>query len=72
MSKGYIIIDECGKNVVGYVECGGVIKYISHSNNESCSIGVIQDKKELEKKLSNLQKISDKIKDGHTFSYKNI
>ena len=39
----YIIIDECGKYVVGYVFDGGNISYISYGNQDSFSIKIIKN-----------------------------
>ena len=72
MNRGYIIVDECGRNVVGYVGYNGTIKYIAHNNTDSCSINVITNKAELECKLNTLRELSEAMRDGHTFSYQEV
>ena len=67
--KGYLIVDELNKIVIGYVENGRAIKYIAYENTESFAISVIQSKEILTRKLTALNNMSEKIGDGHTFSY---
>lgn len=39
--KGYIIIDELNKVVIGYVKDDEKVKYIAYDKTESCSISII-------------------------------
>jgi hypothetical protein len=67
--KGYLIVDELNKIVIGYIENGRKIKYISYENTESFAINVIPNKENLIRKLTALNNMSKKMGDGHTFSY---
>jgi hypothetical protein len=71
-SSRYIIIDEKNKIVVGYVEDNNIVKYIAYTKTESCSVNIIKDKQTVINRIKDLQKISDKRGDGHTFKYTEI
>lgn len=68
----YIIVDEDDKVVVGYVKDGNTVKYIAYAKTESCSVNIIADKQRVIDRVKDLQKFSDKMKDGHTFKYTEI
>ena len=70
--KGYVIVDELNKIVIGYVENDRKIKYISCENTESFAVKVIPDKESLTRRLTALNNMSKKIGDGHIFSYVEI
>lgn len=71
-SSRYIIVDEDNKVVIGYVEDNNTVKYIAYAKTESCSINIISDKQMVVDRVKDLQKFSDKMKDGHTFKYTEI
>ena len=37
-TKGYLIIDENGKYVVGYVKEHNALRYITYGKNEKCAL----------------------------------
>jgi hypothetical protein len=68
----YIIVDEDGRVVVGYVKDSNTVKYIAYVKTESCSVNVIKDKQTAIDRVKGLQNFSDKMKDGHIFKYTEI
>lgn len=71
-TENYLIIDECRNYVVGYVVDNNDVKYISYSNNDSCSVEllsydiVLKRKQQLECSQQKLIR-QNKIKSTHTF-----
>lgn len=70
--KGFMIVDENGKYVVGYVKDYGVLKYIAHNKSDSCAIRLILDRETVMKNIQKLNEISCKIGDNHIFTYEEV
>ena len=66
-TNGYIILDECGRTVVGYVEDNGEMRYMAYDNRQSYSINIIHNQEMAIQKLNMLNKLTEKIGDNHTF-----
>ena len=71
-TKGYLIIDESGKYVVGYVKENDGLRYIAYSKNEKCAIRPFKTKQEAMEYIKQLDKIVCNLKEHHQFSYKEI
>ena len=72
MTENYLIIDEFGLYVIGYVVSDTDIKYIAYSNRDSCSIELLDyitalKRKELLEKLQQKLIKQNKINSNHTF-----
>jgi hypothetical protein len=72
MTENYLIIDESGLYVVGYVVDNTDVKYIAYSNRDSCSIGLLDyvtalKRKELLEKSQQKLIRQNKINSNHTF-----
>ena len=67
--RGYIIIDEAEKYVVGYIQDNGELKYIAYDKNDSCAIKVIPNKETVLKIIDKLNKTSATTGDNHIFKY---
>lgn len=77
MTENYLIIDECGNYVVGYVMDRQEVRYIAYSNKDSCSVGLLNYNSALNQKefLENLQKKllkQNKIDNVHNFYIVNV
>ena len=71
-TKGYLIIDENGKYVVGYVKENLILKYIAYDKNEKCALRPFKTEKEAIRYIEQLYKIADSLEEHHQFSYKEI
>lgn len=71
-TKGYLIIDENGRYVVGYVANGNEVRYIAYEKNESCAIRPFLSQESVAAYIKLLQEQSTKIGDNHIFNYKEI
>lgn len=70
--RGFIIVDEADKYVVGYVKDNDELKYIAYDKNDSCAIMVIPDSESVLRTIDKLNKISVTMKDNHIFRYKEV
>lgn len=71
-TKGYLIIDENEKYVVGYVKENDGLRYIAYSKNEKCALRPFKTKQKVIKYIQQLNKITCNLKEHHQFSYKEI
>ena len=71
-TKGYAIIDENGKYVIGYVNEGNNFRYIAYSTTEKCAIKLLKTKQEVAHYIQQLNKIALSIGEHHQFSHKAI
>lgn len=71
-TKGYLIIDENGKYVVGYVKENDGLRYIAYSKNEKCVLRPFKTKQEATRYIEQLYKITNGLKEYHQFIYKEI
>jgi hypothetical protein len=72
MTENYLIIDESGLYVIGYVIDNKDVKYIAYSNRDSCSIELLNyevalKRKELLEKSQQKLIEQNKITSNHTF-----
>ena len=70
--RGFVVVDEADKYVVGYVKDNSETRYIAYDKNDSCAIRVIPDKESVLKTIDKLNKISAVLKDNHIFRYKEV
>lgn len=71
-TKGYLIIDENDKYVVGYVKDDNKLRYIAYNKNEICSIKLIKTTKDATDYIKKLNKIANTEGEYHKFSYQEI
>ena len=71
-TKGYLIIDENGKYVVGYVKENDGLRYIAYSKNEKCALRPFKTKQKAIEYIQQLNKITCNLEEHHQFSYKEI
>lgn len=71
-TKGYVIIDENGKYVVGYVKEDDGLRYIAYSKNEKCALRPFKTKQKAVEYIKQLDKIACNLKKYHQFSCKEI
>lgn len=71
-TKGYLIVDESGKYVVGYVKENNTLRYIAYSNNEKCALRPFKTEQEVIKYIKQLDKIACSLKKHRQFYYKEI
>jgi hypothetical protein len=67
--RGFIIVDEADKYVVGYAKDNDKLRYIAHDKNDNCAIRVIPNRESALKTIDKLNKISVEEKDNHIFRY---
>jgi hypothetical protein len=68
-TKGYLIIDENGKYVIGYVKENNTFKYIAYNKNEKCALRPFKTKHNVEQYIEQLNKIANNLGEYHKFSY---
>lgn len=71
-TKGYLIIDENEKYVVGYVKENNSFKYIAYNKNEKCALRPFKTEQEVTRYIEQLYKIADSLEEHHQFLYKEI
>jgi hypothetical protein len=71
-TKGYLIIDENGKYVVGYVKENNTLKYIAYDKSEKCALRPFKTEQDVLRYIEKLNQIVSNLKEYHTFSYKEI
>ena len=71
-TKGYAIIDENGKYVVGYVKDESKFRYIAYNINERCAVNLFKTEKSVTDYIEQLNKIAISIGECHQFSHKAI
>ena len=69
-TKGYLIIDENEKYVVGYVKENYGLRYIAYNKNEKCALRPFKTEREAMGYIEQLDKIVSNVKEHHKFSYK--
>jgi hypothetical protein len=70
--KGYAIIDENGKYVVGYVKEENKFCYIAYDTTESCAVRLFKTEKSVTDYIEQLNKIAVGAGECHHFSYRAI
>lgn len=70
--RGFIIVDEADKYVIGYIKDNDKLRYIAYDKNDSCAIRIIPNKESVLKTIDKLNKISAVLKDNHIFRYKEV
>lgn len=70
--KGYAIIDENGKYVIGYVNEGDKLRYVAYSTTERCAVNLFKTEKSVTDYIEQLNKIAVSIGESHQFSHKAI
>lgn len=71
-TKGYLIIDENGKYVVGYVKENDGFRYIAYNKNEKCALRLFRTEQKVIEYIKQLDKIACNLEEYHKFSYKEI
>lgn len=69
-TKGYLIVDENGKYVVGYVKEENKLHYIAYNNNERCAVKLFKTEKSVTDYIEQLNRITVSIGENHQFAYK--
>jgi hypothetical protein len=70
--KGYVIIDENGKYVVGYVKENNGLHYVAYNTKERCAVKLFKTEKSVTDYIEQLNKITVSIGEHHQFSYRAI
>lgn len=68
-TNGYLIVDENGKYVVGYVKEDNKFRYIAYSKNDKCALRPLKTIENAVKYIEQLEKIANDIGEEHQFSY---
>lgn len=68
-TKGYFIVDENKRYVVGYVKCDEGTRYVSYDKNDSCCVRPFKTEQEALDYILTLNQISKTLQDGHYFNY---
>ena len=71
-TRGYLIIDENGEYVVGYVKEDNSFKYIAYNKGDKCALRLLKTEQDAIRYIEQLYKIANSIKESHQFSYKEI
>ena len=71
-TKGYLVIDESGKYVVGYVKENNSLKYIAYDKSDKCALRLFKTKQEVIQYIEQLNKITVNLDKSHKFSYQEI
>ena len=71
-TKGYLIIDENGKYVVGYVKENIALRYIAYNKSEKCALRPFKTKQEVVRYIEQLYKIANSLGEHRQFTYKEI
>jgi hypothetical protein len=71
-TKGYLIVDENGKYVVGYVKENDSFKYIAYDKTERCALRPIKGILTVTRFIERLYKRAEELGEHHQFSIKEI
>ena len=71
-TKGYAIVDENGKYVIGYVKEENTFCYIAYDTTESCAVRLFKTEKSVTDYIEQLNKIAVSVGEYHQFFYRAI
>lgn len=65
--KGYAIIDENGKYVIGYVKEDNKFRYIAYNTTDRCAVNLFKTEKSVTDYIEQLNQIAVSIGEYHQF-----
>ena len=71
-TRGYLIIDENEKYVVGYVKEDNSFKYIAYNKTAKCALRLLKTEQDAIRYIEQLYSIANSLEESHQFSYKEI
>lgn len=68
-TKGYLIVDENGKYVIGYVKEEDKLHYIAYDSKDRCAVKLFKTEKSVTDYIGQLNRIAISVGEYHQFTY---